>query len=130
MIQGSCHCGAVSYEADAPLRGIAHCHCPTCRKTHAAAFSSIAAVPREQFRWIGGEEKLSRYESSPGKFRYFCSVCGSHLFAERPEDKRVMLAMGCVDNHLVETRQVHIWCSEGASWYDPDRPLPERPKGF
>lgn len=37
---------------------------------------------REHFRWLKGEEKLSSFESSPGKSRYFCSGCGSHLTAE------------------------------------------------
>lgn len=35
----------------------------------------------ENFTWISGEEKLSAYESSPGKKRYFCSNCGSQLLA-------------------------------------------------
>ena len=52
MLTGSCLCGAVAYEADAPVERIVHCHCQTCRKTHGTAFSSVTAVPREKFRWI------------------------------------------------------------------------------
>src|SRR5262249_59960927 len=83
MLAGSCLCGAVAYEVDAPLEGIAHCHCRTCRKTHASAFSSVTAVPREKFRWTRGQDLLAAFESSPGKFRRFCSRCGSHVLAER-----------------------------------------------
>ena len=67
MLTGSCLCGGVAYEADAPLERIVHCHCQTCRKTHGAAFSSVTAVPREKFRWIRGQELLGAFESSPGK---------------------------------------------------------------
>jgi hypothetical protein len=54
MLTGSCVCGAIAYEADAPLTRIVHRHCRTCRKTHGAAFSPVTAVPREVFRWTRG----------------------------------------------------------------------------
>lgn len=127
MLTGHCLCGRVRYEADAELSPIIHCHCETCRRTHGSAFSSIAAVPRETFRWVAGEELLSSFESSPGKFRRFCSVCGSHLFAERAGHAHVMLRLGCLDNPPAgSTRTLgHIWRSDCASWYDPKEQVPE-----
>jgi hypothetical protein len=130
MLTGSCLCGAVAYEVDAPLERIAHCHCRTCRKTHATAFSSVTAVPRERFHWTRGEAVLAAYESSPGKFRRFCSRCGSHIVAERTAQPVVMLRLGCLDTAVGERPQLHIWRSEGASWYDPARPWPEKPEGL
>ncbi|MGD0192844.1 MAG: GFA family protein [Rhizomicrobium sp.] len=130
MLTGHCLCGRVRYEADAELRGIIHCHCETCRRTHASAFSSIAAVPRDRFRWVAGEELLSRYESSPGKLRHFCSLCGSHLFAERTGRPHVMLRLGCLDNEVKPRVLGHIWRSDGASWYDPKEPLDEFPEAY
>src|SRR5262245_55571203 len=76
MLTGSCLCGAVAYQADATIERIVHCHCQTCRKTHGTAFSSVAAVPREKFQWLRGQEYLAAIESSPGKFRRFCSRLG------------------------------------------------------
>jgi ADP-ribosyl-[dinitrogen reductase] hydrolase len=130
MLTGSCLCGAVAYQADAPLERIVHCHCRTCRKTHATAFSSVTAVPREKFCWTRGEDVLSAYESSPGKFRRFCSRCGSHLMAERVAQPFVMLRLGCLDTAVDERPQVHIWRSDAASWYDPRVPWPEKLEGL
>lgn len=130
MLSGSCLCGAIAYEADAPLSRIAHCHCRTCRKAHGAAFSSVTAVPRESFRWTRGAELLGAFESSPGKFRRFCPRCGSHLMAERVAQPVVLLRLGCLDTAAAEPSQVHIWRSEGASWYDPKTVWPERPEGL
>ncbi|MBM3647690.1 MAG: GFA family protein [Alphaproteobacteria bacterium] len=130
MLTGSCLCGAVAYQADAAIRGIVHCHCRTCRKTHGAAFSSVTAVPRQAFRWTGGQELLTAVESSPGKFRRFCSRCGSHLMAERVDQPVVLLRLGCLDTAIGEVPQTHIWRSDAASWYDPKRPLAERPEGI
>jgi hypothetical protein len=115
----------VRYAADAELGPIIHCHCETCRRTHGSAFSSIAAIPRARFRWVAGEEFLSSFESSPGKFRRFCSVCGSHVMAERIASAHVMLRLGCLDTKVKPQALGHIWRSDGASWYDPNELLPE-----
>lgn len=130
MLTGSCLCGGVAYEADAELGRIAHCHCPTCRKTHGAAFSSVTAVPREKFRWVRGAELLGSFESSPGKFRRFCTRCGSHVMAERTAQPTVLLRLGCLDTAVGERPQVHIWRSLGASWYDPKKQVDEMPEGL
>jgi ADP-ribosyl-[dinitrogen reductase] hydrolase len=130
MLSGSCLCGAVAYEVDANLERIAHCHCRTCRKTHGAAFSSVTAVPRERFRWTRGEDALSAYESSPGKFRRFCGRCGSHIVAERVAQPVVLLRLGCLDTTVGERPQLHIWRSEAASWYDPKVTWAEKPEGL
>ena len=130
MLTGSCQCGAVAYQAEAPIERIVHCHCQTCRKTHATAFSSVAAVPRENFRWTRGAELLASFESSPGKLRRFCTRCGSHLLAERTNQPVVLLRLGCLDSELRRVPQVHIWRSDAASWYDPKEVSPELPAGL
>ena len=130
MLTGSCLCGAVAYEADAPLERIVHCHCRTCRKTHGSAFSSVTAVPRTSFRWTRGESLLGAIESSPGKFRRSCSTCGSHVMAERTNQPVVMLRLGGLDTPVGERPEVHIWRSDAATWYDPKRQAPEKPEGL
>lgn len=130
MLNGSCLCGAIAYEADAEPGRIVHCHCQTCRKTHGAAFSSVTAIPRTGFRWTRGAEMLGAIESSPGKFRRFCSRCGSHLMAERVAQPNVLLRLGCLDTPVRDIPQVHIWRSDGAAWYDPKIDLPELQKGL
>lgn len=130
MLTGSCLCGRVAYEADAEIDGVIHCHCETCRKAHGAAFSSLAAVPQERFRWIRGDGVRKSFESSPGKLRHFCSECGSQIAAERAGRPTVMLRLGCLDTPIEAGRQWHIWRSDGATWYDPAVALPELPEGF
>lgn len=125
MLLGSCLCGGVAYEADAELSPIVHCHCETCRKTHGAAFSSIASVPKASFRWTKGADLLGAFESSPGKVRRFCTCCGSHLIAERADKDTVMLRLGCLDTPVSQTPIAHIWRSDAAPWYDPRTELPE-----
>jgi hypothetical protein len=130
MLTGSCLCGAIAYEVDAPPGPIVHCHCETCRKTHGAAFSSLCAVPRDKFRWTKGEALLARFESSPGKERCFCTKCGSHLYAERPAQPVVLLRLGCLDTPITDKPRAHIWRSDGASWYDPKDEVREYSEGI
>ena len=93
-LQGSCLCRTVAYEADSLGGPIVHCHCATCRKAHAAAYASTVRVERPHFRIVRGQDKLTAHESSPGKFRHFCSVCGSHVVAERPAQTHILVERG------------------------------------
>lgn len=113
-MKGSCLCGAIEYEVDQLDMPIAHCHCRSCRKAHAASFASTAGVMREHFRWLKGEEKLSAFESSPGKFRRFCSVCGSHLVAERPAQPHVIVRVATLDDDPGLKPAMHIWRAHDA----------------
>jgi hypothetical protein len=117
-MKGSCLCAAIEYEIDSIDMPIAHCHCRTCQKAHAAPFASTAGVMRTHFRWLKGEEKLSSFESSPGKLRYFCSVCGSHLVAERVNLPHVIVRLATLDENPNVTPQAHIWTSHDVPWLD------------
>jgi hypothetical protein len=97
-LKGSCLCGAVHYEVDRLDTPIGLCHCATCRKAHAAPYAPTARVMRDHFRLIAGADKLAAFESSPGKMRRFCSVCGTHIVAERAEQPHVVLRVATLDD--------------------------------
>lgn len=117
-MKGSCLCGSVEYEIDSIDMPITHCHCRTCQKAHAAPFAVTAGVMRGHFRWLKGEEKLSFFESSPGKLRYFCSVCGSHLVAERLSQSSVIVRIATLDENPGVKPEVHIWISHDVPWLE------------
>jgi hypothetical protein len=110
-LRGQCLCGAVAYQVTQLDGEIVHCHCRTCRKVHASAFASTARVSRAHFRWLTGEERLAAYESSPGKIRWFCSTCGSHLMAERAAQTYVILRVATLDDDPGGTPAMRIWTS-------------------
>lgn len=115
-MKGSCLCGAVEYEIDSIDLPIAHCHCRTCRKAHGALACSSAGVKRVNFRWLNGQDKLSSFESSPGKLRHFCSVCGSHLVAERSSQPHVIVRVATLDEDPGVIPESHIWVSHDVPW--------------
>ena len=124
MYQGSCLCGAIRYRVNGPIGDIVHCHCVTCRKAHAAAFSSVAAVADSDFE-LHGADMLSHYRSSPDKARYFCAGCGSQIYAKRDGTAHLVLRLGTLDDNPQSTERSHIWLSEKAPWYQLDQQLAE-----
>lgn len=77
--QGSCLCGAVSYELKSDPKAVTHCHCSMCQKQHGAAFATYGSVPRSDFMYLAGEELLGCYSSSATVTRKFCRRCGSNI---------------------------------------------------
>lgn len=125
MIKGSCMCAGVQYEIHGELGDITHCHCPTCRKAHASAFSSVAPVDADKLVITKGEELIRYYESSPGKRRYFCSNCGSHLYSKREDQDHCLIRLGCIDDDPGSRSAQHIFMRYQAPWYDLHESLPE-----
>jgi len=117
-ITGSCLCGQVRYEIFAEMGAITHCHCPSCQKAHAAAFSSVTSVPLDGLKFVAGKELLKYYESSAGKKRYFCSHCGSQIYAKRDDQNHYILRMGTIDGDPGIRPIQHIFTSYKAPWYN------------
>ncbi len=121
---GSCLCGEIKYEVTQLDTPIEHCSCYTCRKAHSAAFNTAAGVNRENFKWLKGKSILSSYESSPGKSRYFCSSCGSHLIADIKGKPYIMLRVATLDENPGQKPELQIWRSHEVPWlsYGPHIP--------
>ncbi len=126
MHTGSCLCGTVQFEITADIRRFHHCHCRTCRKAHATVYGSSALVDESAFHITSGSDSISRYESSPGKIRYFCKHCGTHVFAHSARDsKDVVLRLGTLDGDLGIKAIGHIWVSHKPDWYEITDDLPQ-----
>ena len=81
---GSCHCGAVRFQADIDLsHGTTKCNCSLCTKARAW----FVVVKAAQVRLLAGEDALAHYQwTPPGKPRpalhyHFCKTCGIRIFA-------------------------------------------------
>lgn len=80
---GSCHCGAVRFQADIDLsQGTNKCNCSICTKARAW----FVLVKSDRFRLLGGADAQAEYQWTPlGKrspfLHYnFCKTCGVRSF--------------------------------------------------
>jgi hypothetical protein len=97
--KGSCHCGAVRFEADLDLAQPTYrCNCSICRRTR---FWAAVARPA-QFRLLSGEGDLTEYLFNTRKNQhFFCRHCGVRPYGvgnETPIGKMIGVNIGCLDN--------------------------------
>ena len=101
---GACRCGHVRYRVEGPFGPVANCHCGFCRRVHGAAFTTVAFIAPERFRWVSPEEHPSRYATPLGAVRHFCGRCASPVFNFSP-----MLDLGAVVTNSLESPQPEPW---------------------
>ena len=71
QFEGGCLCGAVRFIATGQPKGVAWCHCQSCRKHSGAPVSVFVAFDRTAYTVTKGE--ITKFNSSPGRWREFCT---------------------------------------------------------
>ena len=75
---GSCHCGAVRFEATVDLDRTGTCNCSRCSRLGWI----MTFTPAEKFTLVSGGDKLTEYTFNRRVIRHlFCEVCGIEPFA-------------------------------------------------
>ncbi|HWK55565.1 MAG TPA: GFA family protein [Hyphomicrobiales bacterium] len=115
--QGSCLCGAVTYEITGDLGEGYYCHCMRCQKASGSAFATNARIAPEQFHLTGGADVLKSYvNEGTGLVRKFCGNCGSPIVSERSTPAILAVRLGTLDTPLRRRPVGHIFVESQAEW--------------
>ena len=111
---GSCHCGAVKFEADLDLETLTQCNCSICTKKGALH----QRITRDHFRLLSGESDLQLYQFNKNIARHqFCRHCGIHAFANpRSFPDQVLVNVRCLDDFDIFSSDYLVKDVDGRNW--------------
>ncbi len=81
-IDGQCHCGRVTYQAEIDPAQVSICHCTDCQTLTGSPYRVTVICSEAQVRMTGQAPKIYAKVGDNGRTRYqhFCGECGSPLF--------------------------------------------------
>jgi hypothetical protein len=110
--RGSCHCGAVRYEATGELVGLVVCNCSICTRTGYIHWT----VPPADFRLLTGWSAIETYEFGTRTAKHhFCRTCGISAFrVSRSHPDDVTVNVRCLDG--VDLASLELEPFDGVHW--------------
>lgn len=126
-MHGSCLCGAVRFEFDAPTEHFVLCHCHRCKKSSGSAF--LAGMTVSGLRFVSGEELINSFEAPivvvpPAYRRDFCTTCGSPVPWPVVEGELHVVPAGLLDVDPGVKPREHVWVDCEAEWEQDTEGLP------
>jgi hypothetical protein len=87
-VDGRCHCGRITFEAEVDPAKVLICHCTDCQSLAGSAFRTVVRVPPEAFRLLSGQPKLYVKQADSGNrlAMAFCGECGSPIYGAHAGD--------------------------------------------
>jgi hypothetical protein len=118
-IDGQCHCGAITYEAEIDPAMVTICHCTDCQTLSGTVFRTAVPAPEAGFT-ITGQPKIyvKTGDSGAKRAQAFCADCGSPLYASGVGDgpKVYMIRVGTARQRDQLVPQKQIWCRSEQDW--------------
>jgi len=119
-IDGGCHCGYITYEAEADPDKASICHCTDCQQLSGSAFRTSIPAPDSGFRILSGEPVVyvKTGESGAKRAQGFCPRCGSPIYATAVGDgpKVYNIRIGTARQRNALVPKVQIWCRSQQHW--------------
>jgi|SRR5580700_2925474 hypothetical protein len=131
-IDGRCHCGGISFEAEADPGAVTVCHCTDCQRLTGSAFRANVRVPAASFVLRGGPPKsyIKTADSGNKRRHAFCGDCGTPVYAcavENPDS--YSLRLGTITQRAAFAPRRQIWRRSALPWVDGIAAVPASEKG-
>ena len=119
-IDGRCHCGYITYEAEIDPEKVMICHCADCQTLSGSAFRTVVFTREDTFKLLSGELKIyvKIGESGTKRPQSFCPECGTPIYsstmAEGPKVHVIRVGTARQRDQLVPKLQ--LWCRSSQRW--------------
>lgn len=120
-VDGSCHCGAIRFEAGIDPDLVRMCHCTDCQRLSGGPFRVMVPCHEASFRLLCGAPKnyIKTAQSGRRRQQAFCADCGSPLYAtsdEPPGNRRLGLRVGVLTQSALLSPKRQFWVQSALSW--------------
>ncbi len=129
-IDGKCHCGFITYEAEVDPNEVYVCHCTDCQAISGSAFRWAVPVAEGAFKLLTGKPKtyVKAAESGATSHQLFCPECASPLYSTSIGigPKVLNLRLGTARQRAQLPPKVQSWCRSAQDWaivHEPCRRL-------
>ena len=129
-INGSCHCGAITFTADIDPARVMVCHCTDCQILSGSPFRTVVAAPMASFSLRGTPKSYVKVaQNGNRRAQMFCPDCGTPLYAAAPENPTsVIIRLGCVEQRAQLKPAVQIWQHSALPWLADLADVPDTPE--
>lgn len=124
VIHGACLCGGVAYDVREP-QVMAVCHCTRCQRWTGGPGNPVVVAAADNVRVTKGQDLLKQYHEDGFGDRYFCSHCGSSVYADAGEQYYVS-AGGLQEVKLRPA--FHMQVANKAAWDEISGEAPQFPE--
>ena len=131
-IDGRCHCGEISFEAEVDPGAVTICHCTDCQKLTGSAFRANVSAPAAQFVLRTGTPKsyVKTAESGNKRRHAFCGTCGTPIYACAVDNPpSYSLRVGTITQRAAFSPLRQIWRRSALAWVDALAAVPATEKG-
>jgi hypothetical protein len=119
-IDGRCHCGYITYEAEIDPDKTLICHCTDCQTLSGSAFRVVAYTREDAFKLLSGELKIYVKTSESGNKRpqSFCPECGTPIYATTvgAGPKAYSIRAGTIRQRDQIAPSVRVWSRSAQPW--------------
>ena len=128
-VEGQCHCGAITYEADVKVGTIGICHCLDCQTLTGSAFRVHIPAPADTFHVLTGAPKryVKTADNGVQRVHAFCDQCGAPVYScAKDNPPFYSLRVGALRqrNELGDPHR-QIWTERRLSWVPRIAEIPE-----
>jgi hypothetical protein len=134
-VHGRCHCGAITFEAEADPEKVALCHCTDCQTSTGSAFRTNVPVAGGNFKMLTGTPAIyikTTAESGNPRAQAFCGTCGTPIYSTTPGDgpkPSYMVRVGILREREQLTPKVQNWTRSARPWVTGIGALRKNEKG-